>query len=77
MNDRRRRPASIVSSYAKAFGADHAMRITTDAVQVFGGYGFMKEYPVENLMRDARLLQICEGTSPVQRVVLARNLLRG
>ncbi len=70
-------PASIVSSYAKAFGADHAMRITTDAVQIFGGYGYMKEYPVEKLMRDAKLLQIYEGTSQVQRVVIARNLLKG
>jgi acyl-CoA dehydrogenase len=70
-------PASIVSSYAKAFGADRAMRITTDAVQVFGGYGYMKEYPVEKLMRDAKLLQIYEGTSQVQRVVIARNLLKG
>ena len=70
-------PAPIVSSYAKAFGADHAMRITTDAVQVFGGYGYMKEYPVEKLMRDAKLLQIYEGTSQVQRVVIARNLLGG
>jgi acyl-CoA dehydrogenase len=69
-------PASIVSSYAKAFGADHAMRITTDAVQIFGGYGYMKEYPVEKLMRDAKLLQIYEGTSQVQRVVIARNLLK-
>jgi acyl-CoA dehydrogenase len=68
--------ASIVSSYAKAFGGDHAMRITTDAVQVFGGYGYMKEYPVEKLMRDAKLLQIYEGTSQVQRVVIARNLLK-
>jgi acyl-CoA dehydrogenase len=69
-------PASIVSSYAKAFGADHAMRITTDAVQIFGGYGYMREYPVEKLMRDAKLLQIYEGTSQVQRVVIARNLLK-
>ena len=69
--------ASIVSSYAKAFGGDHAMRITTDAVQVFGGYGYMKEYPVEKLMRDAKLLQIYEGTSQVQRIVIARNLLKG
>ncbi len=69
-------PASIVSSYAKAFGADATMRITTDAVQVFGGYGYMKEYPVEKLMRDAKLLQIYEGTSQIQRVVIARNLLR-
>ena len=69
--------ASIVSSYAKAFGADHCMRITTDAVQIFGGYGYMSEYPVEKLMRDAKLLQIYEGTSQVQRVVIARNLLKG
>jgi acyl-CoA dehydrogenase len=68
--------ASIVSSYAKAFGADHAMRITVDAVQVFGGYGYMKEYPVEKLMRDAKLLQIYEGTSQIQRVVIARSLLK-
>jgi len=69
--------ASIVSSYAKAFGGDHAMRITTDAVQIFGGYGYMKEYPVEKLMRDAKLLQIYEGTSQVQRIVIARTLLKG
>ena len=69
--------APIVSSYAKAFGADHAMRINTDAAQIFGGYGYMKEYPVENLMRDAKLLQVYEGTSQVQRVVIARNLLKG
>ena len=68
--------APIVSSYAKAFGADAAMRIATNAVQVFGGYGYMREYPVEKLMRDAKLLQIYEGTSQVQRVVIARNLLK-
>jgi acyl-CoA dehydrogenase len=67
---------SIFSSYAKAFGADRAMRIATDAVQVFGGYGYMKEYPVEKLMRDAKLVQIYEGTSQIQRMVIARNLLR-
>ena len=70
-------PASVVSSYAKAFGADTAMRITTDAVQIFGGYGYMREYPVEKLMRDAKLLQIYEGTSQIQRLVIARHLLRG
>jgi acyl-CoA dehydrogenase len=69
-------PSPIVSSYAKAFGADMAMRITTDAVQIFGGYGYMREYPVEKLMRDAKLLQIYEGTSQIQRVVIARNLLK-
>jgi len=66
---------SVVSAYAKAFGADAAMAVTTDAVQVFGGYGYTREYPVEKLMRDAKLLQIYEGTSQIQRVVIAKNLL--
>jgi acyl-CoA dehydrogenase len=68
---------SIVSSYAKAYGADAAMRVSTDAVQIFGGYGYTKEYPVEKLMRDAKLLQIYEGTSQIQRMVIARNVLGG
>jgi len=68
---------SVVSSYAKAYGADAAMRVSTDAVQIFGGYGYTKEYPVEKLMRDAKLLQIYEGTSQIQRMVIARNLLAG
>jgi acyl-CoA dehydrogenase len=68
---------SIVSSYAKAYGADVAMRVATDAVQIFGGYGYTKEYPVEKLMRDAKLLQIYEGTSQIQRMVIARNILGG
>jgi acyl-CoA dehydrogenase len=67
-------PATIVSSYAKAFAADNAMKVATDAVQVFGGNGYVKEYPVEKLMRDAKLLQIYEGTSQVQRIVIARHL---
>jgi acyl-CoA dehydrogenase len=66
--------ATIVSSYAKAFCADNAMRVATDAVQVFGGNGYVKEYPVEKLMRDAKLLQIYEGTSQIQRIVIARRL---
>ena len=69
------KPDSIVSSYAKAYGADAAMRVATDAVQIFGGYGYTKEYPVEKLMRDAKLLQIYEGTSQIQRMVIARNIL--
>ncbi len=69
--------SSIVSSYAKAYGADAAMRCSTDAVQIFGGYGYTKEYPVEKLMRDAKLLQIYEGTSQIQRIVIARNVLGG
>jgi acyl-CoA dehydrogenase len=66
---------NIVSSYAKAYGADAAMRVSTDAVQIFGGYGYTKEYPVEKLMRDAKLLQIYEGTSQIQRIVIARHML--
>jgi acyl-CoA dehydrogenase len=66
---------AIESSYAKAFGADSAMAVATDAVQIFGGYGYTREYPVEKLMRDAKLLQIYEGTSQIQRMVIARNLL--
>jgi acyl-CoA dehydrogenase len=68
---------SIISSYAKAYSADAAMRVSTDAVQIFGGYGYTKEYPVEKLMRDAKLLQIYEGTSQIQRMVIARNVLGG
>jgi acyl-CoA dehydrogenase len=69
--------SAITSAYAKAYGADAAMRCSTDAVQIFGGYGYTKEYPVEKLMRDAKLLQIYEGTSQIQRVVIARNVLGG
>jgi acyl-CoA dehydrogenase len=65
----------IVSSYAKGFGADAAMQTAVDAVQVFGGNGYVKEYPVEKLMRDAKVLQIYEGTSQVQRIVIAKQLL--
>jgi acyl-CoA dehydrogenase len=66
---------TVVSSYAKAYGADAAMRVTTDAVQIFGGYGYTRDYPVEKLMRDAKLLQIYEGTGQIQRMVIARSLL--
>lgn len=68
--------ASLESSMAKRFAADMAMRATTDAVQIFGGYGYTKEYPVEKLMRDAKLMQIYEGTSQIQRLVIARELLQ-
>lgn len=67
---------SEVASYAKAFAADSCMQITTDAVQIYGGYGYSKEYPVEKLMRDAKLIQIYEGTSQIQRLVIAREVLR-
>ena len=64
--------SSLESSHAKRFAADIAMQVTTDAVQVYGGYGYTKEYPVEKLMRDAKLMQIYEGTSQVQRMVIAK-----
>ena len=66
--------ATLQSSYAKRFASDMAMKVTTDAVQIFGGYGYMKEYPVEKLMRDAKLFQIYEGTSQIQRLVIAREI---
>ncbi|MGZ8430012.1 MAG: acyl-CoA dehydrogenase family protein, partial [Candidatus Deferrimicrobiaceae bacterium] len=62
-------------SFAKAFAADLAMRVTTDAVQIYGGYGYMRDYPVEKLMRDAKLLQIYEGTSQIQRMVIAKEVM--
>jgi len=68
--------ASKHSSFAKCFSTDAAMRVTTDAVQVFGGNGYTKEYPVEKLMRDAKLMQIYEGTNQIQRLVIARELLK-
>lgn len=69
-------PSALESSMGKRFAADMAMQVTTDAVQIFGGYGYTKDYPVEKLMRDAKLLQIYEGTSQIQRLVIARELLR-
>jgi len=66
--------ATLQSSYAKRFAADTAMKVTTDAVQIFGGYGYIKEYTVEKLMRDAKLFQIYEGTSQIQRLVIAREI---
>ncbi|MCL4125257.1 UNVERIFIED_CONTAM: hypothetical protein GTU68_049750, partial [Idotea baltica] len=68
--------ASLESSMAKRFAADSAMKIATDAVQVHGGYGYTKEYPVEKYMRDAKLMQIYEGTSQIQRLVIAKELLK-
>jgi acyl-CoA dehydrogenase len=66
---------TLASSHAKRFSADSAMEITVDAVQVYGGYGFIKEYPVEKLMRDAKIMQLYEGTSQIQRLVIAREVL--
>jgi acyl-CoA dehydrogenase len=66
--------ATEYSAMAKCFATDTAMDVTTNAVQIFGGYGYMKDYPVEKLMRDAKLLQIYEGTNQIQRMVIARRL---
>ncbi|HTY71971.1 MAG TPA: acyl-CoA dehydrogenase family protein, partial [Actinomycetes bacterium] len=61
---------------AKTFASDTAMRVTTDAVQLLGGYGYVKDYPVERMMRDAKITQIYEGTNQILRLVMARGLLR-
>ncbi len=65
---------TLEAAFAKAFAADMAMKVATDAVQVFGGYGYSAEYPVEKMMRDAKIFQIYEGTSQIQRVIIAREL---
>lgn len=67
-------PNPELSSYSKAKAADMFMKVATDAVQVFGGYGYSKEYPVEKIMRDAKLIQIYEGTSQIQRLVIAKEI---
>jgi butyryl-CoA dehydrogenase len=64
------------SAMAKLYCSDVAMEVTTDAVQVLGGYGYIKEYPVERMMRDAKITQIYEGTNEIQRIVIAREMLR-
>lgn len=67
---------TTAAAFAKAYAADTCMKVTTDAVQVFGGYGYMSEYPVEKLMRDAKIFQIYEGTSQIQRNIVVRELFR-
>ncbi|MBA2341863.1 MAG: acyl-CoA dehydrogenase family protein, partial [Thermoleophilaceae bacterium] len=66
---------TLASSHAKRFAADSAMEIAVDAVQIYGGYGFIKDYPVEKMMRDAKIMQLYEGTSQIQRLVIARETL--
>ncbi len=65
------------TSMAKLFASDNAMRVTIEAVQVLGGYGYVNDYPVERMMRDAKVTQIYEGTNEIQRVVIARHLAGG
>ena len=67
---------SKMSAMCKLFASDTAMKVTTDAVQIFGGYGYMKEYPVEKMMRDAKITQIYEGTNQIQRNVIALELIK-
>lgn len=69
------RPCGKESAMAKFFGSDVAMRVTTEALQFFGGYGYMKDYPMEKLMRDAKLLQIYEGTNEIQRLIISREII--
>ncbi|MCD4680043.1 MAG: acyl-CoA dehydrogenase family protein [Bacteroidales bacterium] len=71
-----KKPYGLMSAMAKQYAADIAMEVTTEAVQIFGGYGYVKEYHVERLMREAKLTQIYEGTSEVQKIVISRALLR-
>ena len=70
------KPYSEAAAMAKMFASDSAMKITTNAVQVLGGYGYIRDYPVERLMRDAKITQIYEGTNEVQRMVVSGSLLR-
>ena len=69
------KPCGKESAMAKAYGSDVAMKVTTEAVQILGGYGYMKDYPLEKLMRDAKLLQIYEGTNEIQRMVISREVI--
>jgi butyryl-CoA dehydrogenase len=68
---------SAIASMAKVLASDTAMRVTTDAVQIFGGYGYMKDYPVEKMMRDAKITQIYEGTNQIQRTIIASEMIKG
>jgi alkylation response protein AidB-like acyl-CoA dehydrogenase len=74
--DRKMPSANKMAAMAKLYATDTAMKVTTDAVQIFGGYGYMRDYPIEKYMRDAKITQIYEGTNQVQRLVVARNLVK-
>jgi alkylation response protein AidB-like acyl-CoA dehydrogenase len=76
MSGDRARDLTFMSSASKCFASDVAMEVTTDAVQLLGGYGYVSDYPVERMMRDAKITQIYEGTNQIQRVVMARQLLK-
>jgi alkylation response protein AidB-like acyl-CoA dehydrogenase len=74
--DAKAKNVSKLAAMCKLFATDVAMKVTTDAVQLFGGYGYCKDYPIEKYMRDAKITQIYEGTNQIQRLVIARALLR-
>lgn len=76
MIDRGAKKVAKASAMAKVFASDVAMKVTTDAVQILGGYGYMKDYPVEKMMRDAKITQIYEGTNQIQRTIIASNLIK-
>ena len=71
------KPYSREAAFAKLFASELAMRVTIKSIQIHGGYGYTKDYPVERYMRDAKICEIGEGTSEVQRMVIARSLLKG
>src|ERR1700742_2179701 len=77
MSERGDPELTFAGAAAKCFASDAAMEITTDAVQLLGGYGYTRDFPVERMMRDAKITQIYEGTNQVQRIVAARQLLKG
>jgi alkylation response protein AidB-like acyl-CoA dehydrogenase len=76
MHGQRESDLTFISSACKCFASDVAMEVTTDAVQLLGGYGYVHDYPVERMMRDAKITQIYEGTNQIQRMVMARQLLK-
>jgi alkylation response protein AidB-like acyl-CoA dehydrogenase len=75
-SDRGDADLKFFAAACKTFASDTAMKVTTDAVQIMGGYGYVSDYPVERMMRDAKLTQIYEGTNQIQRIIMARNLKR-
>ena len=75
-SDAKARNLTKIAAMSKCFATDVAVEVATDAVQVFGGYGFMEDYPIAKFYRDAKILQIYEGTNQVQRLVVARNLIK-
>ena len=76
MRKEEKKPYSVDAAMAKMYASDIAMEVTTDAVQIFGGYGYSEEYPVARHMRDAKITQIYEGTNEAQRLVISGNILR-